>query len=135
MKRSSEKKRDKKGKQPADLGRKSKRQQTEIASAETEEKNSKSKECHSPLTGGNVNGFSNSQGSSDKDEDKSGKSAGCFATAETLPEGIEHADGGAIWDIFRRQDVPKLKEYLIKHFREFKDMHCSPLQQVNTNQY
>jgi len=38
--------------------------------------------------------------------------------------------GGAIWDVFRRQDVPKLQEYLKKHFREFRHVNGCRLQQV-----
>ncbi|KAL5177932.1 Lysine-specific demethylase JMJ25 [Glycine soja] len=42
---------------------------------------------------------------------------------------IANEDDGALWDIFRRQDVPKLQEYLKKHFREFRHVHCCPLKQ------
>ncbi|XP_040938896.1 lysine-specific demethylase JMJ25 isoform X2 [Gossypium hirsutum] len=43
------------------------------------------------------------------------------------PEAVE---GGAVWDIFRRQDVPKLQDYLKKHFWEFRYVHCCPVSQV-----
>lgn len=46
-------------------------------------------------------------------------------------EDLECPDGGALWDIFRRQDAPKLKEYLRKHFNEFRHIYCVPLKQVD----
>ena len=48
---------------------------------------------------------------------------------------LEASQGGAFWDIFRRQDVPMLQEYLNKHFREFRHIHCCPLQQVIFSQF
>lgn len=40
------------------------------------------------------------------------------------------AEGGALWDIFRQQDVPKLEEYIRRHFNEFRHIHGNLLPQV-----
>lgn len=50
--------------------------------------------------------------------------------SDKMLNGLETPDGGAVWEIFRRQDVPKLEEYLTKHHKEFRHVDCQPVDQV-----
>lgn len=43
---------------------------------------------------------------------------------------LDDVESGALWDIFRQQDVPKLEEYLKRHFNEFRHIYGNLLPEV-----
>ncbi|KAI3724403.1 hypothetical protein L2E82_36177 [Cichorium intybus] len=45
-------------------------------------------------------------------------------------DGSDMEEGGTLWDVFRMEDTSKLEEYLKKHFKDFRDVFCRPLQPI-----
>ncbi|XP_051124201.1 lysine-specific demethylase JMJ25-like [Andrographis paniculata] len=64
-------------------------------------------------------------------EDEDERHASCSPLdSETVPGNGDDNKDGALWDIFRRKDVPKLEEYLKKYFKEFRHIYGNPLPQI-----
>lgn len=64
--------------------------------------------------------------------DKNNSYAGMHNGAHCIlgKSGDHERTGGALWDIFRREDSDKLQDYLRTHAREFRHVNCNPVKQV-----
>jgi hypothetical protein len=51
---------------------------------------------------------------------------------EQSSRSMDDSNGGAIWDVFRRKDLPKLHEYLQKYYHESQHVPQQALPSVRT---
>ncbi|XP_010466797.1 PREDICTED: lysine-specific demethylase JMJ25-like [Camelina sativa] len=55
----------------------------------------------------------------------------CTSEIPIIQERLKYGHGGAVWDIFRREDVPKLIQYLKRHTHEFRHFNNQPVNTVD----
>ncbi|GBG92070.1 hypothetical protein CBR_g54325 [Chara braunii] len=77
--------------------------------------------------GGPVEGLGKDR-QNDKKELAEGEQKGRSNDAATDQDLGEY--GGAVWDVFRREDIGKLEEYLREHWREFRHLNNEPLKRL-----